>query len=135
MAGVRRQWPFLAFPGSKGTGSGSGGDYATRVVHLGARSSEARLGTACTAAEAGVRGGASQARSVWGSGRTYWSWQLAQKEEKGALRLTEGLWWPELLRRAAGVEVGRRRRRSSVTGMTQRRSGLLELVIWSTRVL
>ena len=72
---------------------------------------------------------------VQGSGRTYQSWQLAQKEEKGALRLTEGLWWPELLRRAAGVEVGRRRRRSSVTGMTQRRSGLLELVIWSTRVL
>ena len=39
--------------------------------------------------------------------------------------LTKGLWWPELLRRAAGVEDGRRRRRSSVTGMTQRCSGLL----------
>jgi len=25
------------------------------------------------------------------------------------VRLTEGLWWPELLRRAAGVEDGRRR--------------------------
>jgi len=93
-----------------------------------------------------VRGGAccdgggfpwrrSPERGVRGSGRTYWSWNLAQKEEKEALRLTEGLGWPELLRRAAGVEVGRRRRRSSVTWMTQRRSGLLELVIWSTRVL
>ena len=37
VAGVRRQWPFLAFQGSKGTETGSGGDYATRVVHLGAR--------------------------------------------------------------------------------------------------
>ena len=39
--------------------------------------------------------------------------------------LTKGLWWPEPLRRAAGVEDGRRRRRSSGTGMTQRCSGLL----------
>ena len=39
--------------------------------------------------------------------------------------LTEGLWRSDLRRRAAGVEDGRRRRRSSVTGMTQRCSGLL----------
>ena len=65
----------------------------------------------------------------------YVSYFPAQTKGRVIVRLTEGLWWPELLRRAAGVEVGRRRRRSSVTGMTQRRSGLLELVIWSTRVL
>ena len=35
VAGVRRQWPVLAFQGSKGTETGSGGDYATHVVHLG----------------------------------------------------------------------------------------------------
>ena len=49
--------------------------------------------------------------------------------------LTKGLRWPELLRRAAGVEDGRRRRRSSVTGMTQRCSGLLDLPEGSVRVL
>ena len=60
-----------------------------------------------------------------GPGAIYELRLLVQKEGRVGMWLTEGLWWPELLRRAAGVEDGRRRRRSSVTGMTQRCSGLL----------
>ena len=50
----------------------------------------------------------------------YVSYLPVQKKGRVIVMLTEGLWWPELLRRAAGVEDGRRRRRSSVTEMTQR---------------
>ena len=35
--------------------------------------------------------------------------ELVQKNGWVVVRLTEGLWWPELLRRAAGDEVARRR--------------------------
>ena len=80
----------MAFPGSKGTGSGSGGDYATRVVHLGARSSEARLGTACAAAEAGVRGGALPASAVLASERVHGPLKLAHEDREGTGVLTEG---------------------------------------------
>ena len=46
----------------------------------------------------------------------YVSYLPAQTKGRVVVRLTEGLWLPELLRRAAGVEDGRRRRRSSVAG-------------------
>ena len=51
-----------------------------------------------------------------GPGAIYGLRLLVQKEGRVGMWLTEGLWWPELLRRAAGVEDGRRRRRSSVAG-------------------
>ena len=51
--------------------------------------------------------------SVLGSGRTYWSWQLVQKEEKGVLRLTEGVRASREALQGADV-VDRRRRRAAV---------------------
>jgi len=39
----------------------------------------------------------------------YVSYLPAQKEGRVVVMLTEGLWWPELLRRAGGIEDGRRR--------------------------
>jgi len=39
----------------------------------------------------------------------YVSYLPAQKKGRVVVMLTEGLWWPELLRRAAGDEVARRR--------------------------
>ena len=55
----------------------------------------------------------SMARGVLGSGRTYWSWQLVQKEEKGVLRLTEGVRASRKALQGADV-VDRRRRRAAV---------------------
>ena len=71
-----------------------------------------------------VRGGAccdgggfpwrsSPERGIRGSGRTYWSWQLVQKEEKGVLRLTEGVRASRKALQGADV-VDRRRRRAAV---------------------
>ena len=58
VAGVRRQWPFLAFQGSKGTETGSGGDYATRVVHLRLLRASGRLVAGRAASTAALHGGA-----------------------------------------------------------------------------
>jgi len=54
-----------------------------------------------------------------GPGAIYGLRLLVQKEGRVEMWLTEGLRWPELLRRAAGVEDGRRRRRSSVARSAQ----------------
>ena len=64
-AALRRRWPFSAFSGSKRMRSGSGGDYATRVVHLGLLRASGRLVAAHAASAAALRGGASPACLRW----------------------------------------------------------------------
>ena len=65
-------------------------EFAACIIHLGARSSEARLGTACAAAEAGVRGGALPASAVLASERVHGPLNLAHNNREGAGVLTEG---------------------------------------------
>ena len=57
-AALRRRWPYPAFPGSKRTRSGSGGDYATRIVHLRLLRASGRLVVGRATLAAALRGGA-----------------------------------------------------------------------------
>ena len=70
-AALRRRRPNSAFPGSNRAGFGSGGDYATRVVHLGPLRALGRSAARHAATAAGFRGGArrsARVRAVPGSG-------------------------------------------------------------------
>ena len=80
----------LGRPGVKSSGLWPGMEFAACVIHLGARSSEARLGTACAAAEAGVRGGALPASAVLASERVHGPLTLAHNNREGSGVLTEG---------------------------------------------
>jgi hypothetical protein len=84
-------------------------DYAPCVVHLWPEWGTGRLGAARASAAAGVRGGTSPASGVLATRVANNPLQCAQKEEGCQEVLTEGSWWPELLRRVDVGEVERRR--------------------------